>query len=827
MNLRRSSPLLFFLFICSCAWSQEATLYGVVKDDNGVTLPSAYVVISSLNIGTSTDSVGQYELTVPANTEFLLESRFSNYATFSKLMKLEAGERKKQNITLRISELITVEIIDDAIRKSTMERIQPKLQRKIPSPAGGIESLLIGQLGVSSNNELSSTYSVRGGSFDENLVYVNDIEVYRPFLTRSGNQEGLSFANPDMTSDILFSSGGFDAKYGDKMSSVLDVRYTKPEGEEGSFQGGILGGSLHYGSSSKNGRLGHITGFRYKTNQYLLGSLDSQGDYKSRFFDLQSYITYGLTDTWQMEFLGNASSNLYNFVPTTRTTQLGSINEALQLTVFFEGQEITDYNTYFGAFSFTNTPKKNTSLKYIVSAFKTYEREKFDVLGEYRLDELERDLGSDEFGEVVQNLGIGGYLDHARNSLDATVLNAEHKGIKSIEVHTLLWGFGIRNEHIEDKLNEWSLIDSSGYSLPHTPNGPLVLDELIRSQNDLNSQRYQAYVQDNMAWKTQDSSEWDLNAGIRAHHWTFTSQTVFSPRVQLAFRPNWNDTSLDSTEMKRNVIFKLATGLYYQPAFYREMRDLNGQVNEGIEAQRSMHVVMGMDILINMFGRPFRLITDAYYKYYSELIPYEIDNVRLRYYARNNSVGRAYGIDTKLTGEFLPGVQSWANLSYLKTEENLLDDFYILTNNEGNETRVEPGFIPRPTDQRINFSMFFQDEMPSNPTYKVQLSVNYGTGLPFGPPDNERYKDVARSPSYRRFDIGFIKQFIDKDTEFRKPTGFFSNFKEAWVALEVFNLLDVPNVQSYLWVNDITGRQYAVPNYLTPRRLNLKVYFRF
>ena len=827
MNLFRSSPLLVFLLICQFSWSQEAMIYGVVRDDNGITLPSAYVLVQELKLATTTDSLGNYELIVPAGKEFLLESSFPSYLPFTKSFLLEPGDRKRQNITLRISELNTVEIVDDAVRKSTMEPIPPKLQPRIPSPSGGIETLLVGQLRVSSNNELSSTYSVRGGSFDENLVYVNDIEVYRPFLTRSGNQEGLSFANPDMTSDILFSSGGFDAKYGDKMSSVLDVRYTRPQGREGSFQGGMLGGSMHYGASTRNGRLGHVTGFRYKTNQYLLGSLDSQGDYKSNFFDLQSYITYGLTDTWQIEFLGNVSSNEYNFIPQTRTTQLGSINEALQLTVFFDGQEITDYNTYFGAFSVTNKPDKYTQLKYIVSAFKTFEREKFDVLGQYRLDELERDLGADDFGEVVQNIGIGGYLDHARNSLDATVLNVEHKGIKSVSNHTFLWGLGVRNEDIQDKLSEWSLIDSAGYSLPHNPSGAIVLDELIRSQNDIMSQRYTAYIQDNIAWRTADSSEWDLNAGIRGNHWSYTSQTVVSPRLRLSFRPRWKNLELDSLQMARNVIFKVATGLYYQAPFYREMRDLTGQVNEDIQAQRSYHVVIGADMLIKLFGRPFRLITEAYYKRYDDLIPYELDNVRLRYYATNNALGYAYGLDTKLTGEFLPGVQSWANLSYLRSEEDILDDFYIATDDQGNETVVEPGFIPRPTDQRINFSMFFQDEMPRNPSFKVQLSVNYGTGLPFGPPSFERYKDVQRSPSYRRFDIGFIKQFIDDKTEFRDPNGFFSNFKEAWIALEVFNLLDVPNVQSYLWVNDVRGRQYAVPNYLTPRRLNLKVYFRF
>ena len=827
MTVSRSLSLLILLFLSQFLLSQDAMVRGTVRDDNGTVIPQALIYVEVLGLAISSDSLGRYEIQVPGNREIEVKATYPSYLPFSRTLTLNPGEAKKLNITLKISELLRVDVIDEAVRYAPIERLSPKLQRRIPSPTGGIEALLIGQLGVSANNELSSTYSVRGGSFDENLVYVNDIEVYRPFLTRSGNQEGLSFANPDMTSDILFSSGGFDAKYGDKMSSVLDVKYSRPERTEGSFQGGLLGGAVHYGGVNRNGRLGHITGFRYRTNQSLLGTLDDQGDYRSRFFDLQTYLTYGLSDTWQLEFLGNISSNLYNFIPRTRTTQLGSINEALQLTVFFEGQEITDYETYFGAFSFTNTPVPQTKLKYIVSAFRTYEREKFDVFGQYRLDELERDLGSDEFGEVVRNLGIGAYLDHARNSLDATVLNVEHKGISAHGNHTILWGLGARNERINDRLSEWGLIDSAGYSVPHNPNGPIVLDDFIRSSNELNSQRFTAYAQDNVAWTARDSSIWDLSAGMRGQHWTYNGQTMVSPRARIAYKPQWKSVLIDSNLVKRDVIFKAAVGIYYQAPFYRELRDLSGAVNQDIRAQRSIHFVTGADMLIKLFGRPFRMITEAYYKIYDDLIPYELENVRLRYYATNNAKGFAYGLDTKLTGEFLPGVQSWASLSFLNVKEDITDDFYLSTDVDGNETRVEPGYIPRPTDQRVTFSMFFQDEMPRNPSYKVQLSVNYGTGLPFGPPGFDRYRDTLRTPSYRRFDIGFIKQFVDENTEFRNPDGFFSNFKEVWIALEVFNLLDVPNVQSYLWVRDVRGRQYGVPNYLTPRTLNLKVYFRF
>lgn len=814
------------LFLSNICLAQNAIIKGTVQDDNRNSLPQASVYVSVLGLVGTADEKGEFQLEVPAGTPFLLQSSYPGYRSYSREFTLKDGEVKDIKVTLRIRQLDVIVIEDEGKRFETMERIQPRFQRRIPNPTQGIESLIMSQLGVSSSNELSSTYSVRGGSFDENLVYVNDIEVYRPFLTRSGQQEGLSFANPNMVSSILFSAGGFDAKYGDKMSSVLDIKYTRPEGREGSFTGGLLGGELHYGNVNKNKRLGYIAGLRYKTNNYLLGSLDEQGDYGSRFLDLQAYLTYGLTDRLQLEFLGNIAGNKYDFIPQSRTTQLGSINEALQLTVLFEGQEITQYDTYFGAFSLTDSPKKNLKLKYIVSAFKTYESEEFDVLGQYRLDELERDLGADDFGEVVSNIGIGGYLNHARNSLDATVLNANHRGILTKGAHTVQWGAGIRSEVITDELREWRFVDSAGYSLPYTNNGPIVLDDLIKAENELNSLRIQAYAQDNYKWRGADSTRWDLTFGARANHWTFSGQTVISPRARISWAPNWSKQVGDSL-VKRDIIFKASGGIYYQPPFYREARQISGELNEDIKAQRSIHFLFGADMMIQMFDRPFRLITEGYFKQYNDLIPYELENVRLRYYATNNSQGFAYGLDTKLNGEFIPGVESWASLSFLNTKEDLVDDFFIEVDEEGNETRVEPGFIPRNTDQRMNFSMFFQDEMPLDPSFKVQLSVHWGTGLPFGPPDFNRYRDILRTPSYRRFDIGFSKQLIDDKTEFRNPEGFFSNFKEAWIALEVFNLLDVPNVQSYLWVKDVRGRQYSVPNFLTPRRLNVKIYFRF
>lgn len=820
MRLSLSISLLIGSLFC---YSQSATISGVVRDDQGVALEGANIVIDGLDLYTASNFLGEFSFSVPSSSNLLLKCSYSGHVTYEKELYLKGGEKKRLKIFLKFTELAAIPVISETSRDGPMERLEPKLTRFIPNPNDGIESLLFSQLGVSTSNELSSSYSVRGGSFDENLVYVNDIEVYRPFLTRTGQQEGLSFANPNMVSDILFSAGGFDAKYGDKMSSVLDIKYTRPKGREGSFSGGLLGGALHYGNTNRNGRLGYVTGLRYKTNQYLLGSLDEQGDYGSQFLDLQTYLTYGLSDVWQMEFLGNLASNRYNFIPETRVTQLGSINEALQLTVFFEGQEITEYDTYFGALSFTNTAIKDVNLKFITSAFRTFEREDFDVLGQYRLDELDRDLGSDDFGEVIANIGVGGYLNHARNKLDATVLNFSHKGIKTMSSQTLHWGAGIRSEQINDRLSEWSYVDSAGFSLPYSANGPIEFDDLIKSDNSLDSYRLQAYVQDRFHNATKS---WEATIGTRAHHWSYTGQTVVSPRARISWRPEW-EKMIGDTLIKRNIVFKAAGGIYYQPPFYRELRGIDGTLNENIKAQQSIHALLGMDMIIQMFDRPFRIVTEGYYKRYNDLIPYELESVRLRYYATNNATGHAYGLDTKINGEFIPGVESWASLSFMSTREDLNDDFYFEENEDGVIERIEPGSIPRPTDQRVNFSMFFRDEMPMNPSYKVNLSVHYGTGLPFGPPDFNRYRDIFRTPSYRRFDIGFSKQLIDDKTEFRNPNGFFSRFKEAWVALEVFNLLNIPNVQSHIWVKDVRGRHYSVPNFLTPRRLNLKVYFRF
>ncbi|MEM7162746.1 MAG: carboxypeptidase-like regulatory domain-containing protein [Bacteroidota bacterium] len=831
-----------FLFVPFLYLGQDAEIFGTVKDEFRNSIPFATISIESEKIGQLADDKGQFSLKVPINKELTIEVTFQNYSGFKKKVYLEEGQRLEIFPVLKTKQLSTVVIEDKRIRRENIIPIEPKIAIKVPSVRGGIEDLIVSQLGVSSNNELSSSYSVRGGSFDENLVYVNDIQVYRPFLARSGQQEGLSFPNPNMVSSILFSAGGFEAKYGDKMSSVLDIKYAKPQEFEASVQGSLLGYSGHFGTRSKNRRLSTIQGFRYKTNRYILGSLDTGGDYEPAFTDFQSYITYALSDQLELGFLGNYAVNNYRFVPEDRQTDFGSINEALRFTVFFEGQEITRFETLFGALNLNYQSNPNTLLKFIASAFNTEENENFDIIGLYRLDELERDLGSDEFGDVVRNIGVGGYLSHSRNRLDANVFNFEHKGYKTWggDKKYLQWGASFQLEQLTDRISEWQLIDSSGYSIPINPRDSIVLFDIIKTQNELDNSRLQTYIQNSWEWLTKDSSEMSLTAGVRATYWTYNKETNISPRASISFKPkNWSNKTKGT---KRDVLLKFSTGLYYQPPFYKEFRGLFGEINNNIKAQRSIHFVLGYDQNIEIWNRPFKFISEAYYKQLNNLVPYELDNVRLRYYANNDADGFATGIDFKLSGEFIKGVTSWASMSVMTVQENLRNDSFDRNFNSDDElivpgftfndsiVRTEtimPGNIPRPTDQRLNFSLFFQDELRTNPSIKAQLSFLYGTGLPFGPPTFERYKDTLRLPAYRRVDVGITKQFIDLDTELKNPNSLFKHVKEAWVTLEIFNMLGINNTISKLWVQDISGRQYSIPNFLTGRRVNLKLVARF
>ena len=580
--------------------------------------------------------------------------------------------------------------------------------------------------------------------------------------------------------------------------------------------------------------------------------MDVQGDYKPSFIDYQTFLTYDLTTEWELNVLGNYSRNLYNFVPQNRETEFGNVNQALRLTVFFDGQEISTFESMTGAVAGVyNSHDRRTQLKFIGSVFHTNESENFDIQGEYWLDELDHDLGSDDFGDVAFNRGVGTFLNHARNELQATIVSGTHKGRYvwgDTNIRILEWGARYQYENINDRLSEWEMLDSAGFSLPIAPSDQIILQEVIKSANNISSSRVSGFVQNKWSWDRPDTSKIALFAGVRANYWTFNQQVVISPRINVAYQPNWNvtrnitvDDTVISQTVRRNVAFKFATGFYYQPPFYRELRGIDGTVNPEVRAQQSIHFVASMDYDFYMWNRPFKLSTAAYYKHLSNLIPYEIDNVRIRYYAENNAKGYSTGLDIRLNGEFIPGIESYASLGILQTREDILDDFYYdYYNSEGekiifgysqNDAPVdsvltEPGFIPRPTNQTVNFALFFQDEMPRWPQFKVHLSLFIGSPLPFGPPSYERYKDTLLSPLYRRVDIGFSYDLLHNQEKMTEGS-WFKNFQDLWVSVEVFNLLGISNTVSYLWIKDVTNRQYAIPNFLTSRRINVKIHARF
>jgi hypothetical protein len=831
------------LFVASFGYTQNAEIYGTLTNDKGEALDRANIIIVGTMKGAVSKIDGTYSFSVAANDSIQIAYSLLGMKTIKKSIYLKENERLKIDVSLQAISIELnpdFEIIGDRGRTTPMNKIETKYLDALPTASGNFEGVLFSEASVSSNNELSSQYSVRGGSFDENLIYVNDIQIFRPFLIRSGQQEGLSFINSDLVESVEFSAGGFEARFGDKMSSVLDITYKKPKEFAGSISGSLLGGAIHIEDGSENHRFTQIHGIRYKTNKYVLNSLDVGGDYNPSFVDYQAYFTYDITTDLEISFLGNIAQNKYQFRPETRQTDFGNINSGLRLTVYFEGQEIDAYTTYMGAFSMHYRPRPNLSLKLNSSIFRSQEEETFDILGQYWLDELERDLSSEEFGDVAFNRGVGSFLDHGRNELNALIYNIEHKGKFYEDNHTVLWGIKFQQEIVDDKLSEWTMIDSAGYSIPQTPRDEVQLSEVYKADTSIISERIMGYGQVNKQWELKDQSMMYLTSGARFNYWTFNEQLVVSPRVTLSWDPNWKRRK-DSTKNK-DFVFKAAWGFYHQPAFYREMRNLNGQINPEIRAQQSIHYVLGSDYQFEGWGgRKFKLTNEIYYKQLDNLIPYEIDNVRIRYYATNNSRGYAMGFETKIHGQFVKDIDSWASVGIMKIEEDIQDDFYIeYQDAEGNKVnpyydgtaaitdtvRLEPGFIPRPTDQRVNFGLFFQDYIPNHPSYKMHLNLLYGTGLPTGPPSFERYKDTLRIPPYRRVDIGFSFLLLSEKKEL-KTNSPLKIFKSIWLSAEVFNLLQINNTISYLWIKDVTGRQYAVPNYLTSRRLNIKLVAQF
>ena len=812
--------VIVFLSLGPLVLAQSATVQGVLLDETNT--PIENVNIAYNNNGVSSNINGFYSIEIPSDQEIVLQFSHVNYKKTQVSFRLKPNESVEFNPVLK-SEIEQIEtVVITGTKRTVLEgvtTISPEIIRTIKGAQPGVENLLKTLPGVNISNELSTQYSVRGGNFDENLVYVNDIEVYRPFLVRSGQQEGLSFVNSNMVENLEFSAGGFQAKYGDKLSSVLDITYRKPQsfGLRADFN--FLGGSITAEGVSKNSKFSALLGVRYRDNSLLVDARETQTNYDPQFLDIQSYMTYQINSKWEVSFLGNMTSNTYNYQPETRQTNFGTLDNPLALLVFYEGQEQDAYSTSFGAFKMSYKPKSNLKLDLIASGFHTTEQEYFDILAQYRLGEVNSNIGDDNLGEVEFSEGIGSQINHARNNLDALITTVEHRGDLKQNKNHFKWSIKYTNEDIRDRLVEWEVIDSAGFSInppnldnfdtqPYAPDtGPLVPYQNVRATNQTTIQRIQGFVQ----WSkrsTLGSSDIFYNVGLRAHQWTVNgdgiqsnTQAVVSPRFQLALKPNWN----------KDMLFRLSGGLYYQPPFYRELRDAQGVVNSNVKAQQSFHIVAANEYSFNMWERPFKLVSELYYKALTDVNPYTVENVRIRYAANNNAEAYAYGLDVRLNGEFVPGTESWFSFGYLKTEESI----------------ANRGYIARPMDQRLKFGILFQDYIPKLPHMKMYLNLVYNTGVPGGSPSYaDVYQYQNRLPDYKRADIGMSYAIVDDNKKPKK--GWKSRFKALSVGVEIFNIFDVQNSITNTWVRDVySKRQYSIPNYLTPRVFNIRLDMRF
>ena len=831
--------LLCFSFI---SLGQTTVVKGRVTDESNNPVELANIAIKGEAKGTVTDKTGYFYLKVPAEKKITLVVTYIGLVNKEIDLKLKPGETKTLNISLQSSTttLPGLEIKDRKLRTENVVRLNPKNTRIAPSINESVESIIQTLPGVSTTSEMSSQYSVRGGNFDENLVYVNDIEIYRPFLVNTGQQEGLSFINPAMVSSILFSAGGFGAKYGDKMSSVLDVKYIKPVEFGGTASVSFLGTEFSVRDNKKN-KFTYLIGARYKSNSYLLNSLETKGNYKPRFFDFQSLFEYKFNKKWSLSFLGYYSGNHYKLVPTDRDTDYGTFQETRRFKVYFDGQEVDQYNIMESGITLRFQPDNTWNLRLIASAFNTDEKENYDIQGQYWIGLVNTKPGSEEFDQVVQTLGVGTYLEHARNSFESTVASLEHRGSKLLGNNRIQWGIKYQHQIVDDNLREWQMMDSAGYSLPNPPSIPgdsapdrpdVVLHYFSAGDHHLDINRYSGFLSGSWRFRLKNNDIITMVAGLRGYYGDINNDFNVSPRMNFSYTPF----------KLQNIVFRASTGVYYQPPFYREMRDMDGKLNTNVKSQRSIHFIIGTDYRFQAWSRPFIFTAEAYYKKLDNLIPYMVDNVRIRYYSHQQSHGYATGMDFRINGEFVKGVDSWASLSIMKTAEDIEDDYYYqYFDGEGNiigigenplvadadsSHIVYPGFIPRPSDRRVMFTIFFQDYIPNYPTWKVNLKFIFGSGMPFGAPQTQRWQQILRMPPYRRVDIGFAKQIIGENTQynFKHPDSFVKSF---WVSLDIFNLFGIKNTVSYTWIKDIYNNQNAIPNYLTPRLLNLKVAVEF
>lgn len=779
----------------------QVKIHGKITDEKNEALEFVSVHVRGTAIGATSGLDGTYSLTAPAADTIRVVFSCIGYHEVTRRIIGAKGETtlnvKMEPVTITL-EGITV--TDYQKQTGTVQTINTDSYRLAPDVSGGsVESLISTMAGVTQSNEMSSQYSVRGGTFDENSVYINGVEIYRPQLISSGQQEGLSIINPDMVGAIGFSTGGFAAQYGDRMSSVLDITYRQPEAFEGSLNLSLQGGGLTIGTSSK--RFSQLHGVRYKSNSSLLSSMDEKGEYDPRFFDYQTYMTLKISSKWTASVLGNISINNYKFIPHDRSTNFGTSTDAKQFKVYFDGQEKDRFETFFGAGNITFKPSKKAEYTLLASGYLTNELVAYDISGEYWLDQAGTG-GSDSDGSVGGELGIGRYFEHSRNRLKASVFSLSLRGANGIAGHNIAYGITYNHEKIHDRTREWERRDSAGYSLPFDPNALRVVYNL-QSAEDIAGNRLSAYVQD--TWRINSSiGYFNVNGGIRLSYWDFNKETLVSPRFNVGFVP---------TRAPRWT-FRFATGLYYQTPFYKEYRqpvvDDKGNytihLNSDIKSQRSFQFILGGDYTFRAFDRPFKLSAEAYYKILSNLIPYEIDNLKITYSGVNSTSGSTAGLDMKLFGQFVPGSDSWVSFSLMDTREKL-----------------NGVTVPRPTDRRYSFALYFTDYFPKLPKLKFSLRGIFSDGLPTTAPRSSRDKGYFRAPAYKRVDVGLSYALLSPLTDGRQRSGFLKHIKSIWLGLDCFNLLDISNVSSYYWVTDVNNLQYAVPNYLTRRQLNVRL----
>lgn len=818
MNIKTFYTITVLLY-SFLGFAQTAKIKGLVLNQDNELVSEVTITVDGKS--TQTNANGFYELTVPANQEISIQFSHLSFQTIIVKELLDSDEDKEINIRFnQKSEQLAELIIDKttANNVSGLTVISPTVIRRIPGANAGVENILKTLPGVYSNNELSTQYAVRGGNYDENLVYVNEIEVYRPFLVRSGQQEGLSFTNSAMVSNVNFSAGGFQAKYGDKLASVLDITYRTPKQFKAQLEASMMGASATVDLVSKNQKWSNITGIRYRNNALLVNTQDTKSEYDPRFLDVQTLINFNASTKWQFSFLGNISSNIYNFKPQNRITDFGTINDPITLVVNYQGEEQDQYQTYFGALKTVFKPNENNVYKFIASTYQTQEQEYYDILGAYSLAEVDRNLGSETYDQVKFTRGLGTQLNHGRNDYDALIVSAEVNGQHKIDKSEIEWGVRYVSEDIRDRLLEWEVIDSAGFSLaaphfntkndqPYNPDVyPLAPYQSVKATNFVTINRFSAYTQWSQRTQIGEHDVW-FNAGLRGQMWQVNAnessnktQVTISPRVQLSMKPNW-DT---------DVLFRFAVGMYHQPPSYRELRALDGSINSDLKAQESIHFVLGNDFSFKISDIPFKLTSEIYYKNLSNVNVYSLENVRIRYMADNLGEAFVYGADVRLNGELVPGSESWLSFGYLKTEENY--------NNKG--------FISRPTDQRLKFGLLFQDYMPAIPNLKLYLNLVYNTGLPGGSPTYaDPYMYQTRLKDYRRVDAGFTYVFKDEGTETNKK--WLKGFDEVSLGFEIYNLFNNQNAITKTWVRDIyTKNMYGMPNYMTQRMFNVKLNIR-